>query len=74
MISASLSCIFSVLSSVILGVQDKHAERILNRKQNEDEDVVKVSDVKYFPLSFWLTTFTIVFYYSAIFPFVALGK
>lgn len=74
LLMASLSCIFSVLSSVILGVQDKHAERILNRKQNEDEDVVKVSDVKYFPLSFWLTTFTIVFYYSAIFPFVALGK
>ena len=64
----------SFLSGVLLAWQDKHAERVLKRKQSQSEEVAKLSDVKNFPLTFWLTTFTIVCYYGAILPFVALGK
>lgn len=70
---ASLSCVLSLISGLVLAVQDKHAEKILKRR-NETEEPVQLTDVKHFPGTFWLVTFTIVFYYSAIFPFVALGK
>lgn len=64
----------SFVSGVLLGLQDKHAERVLKRRQNQSDEVVKLQDIKNFPVTFWLTTFTIVFYYGAILPFVALGK
>lgn len=38
------------------------------------EEVVRLSDVRYFPVSFWLVAGICVFYYLAIFPFIALGK
>lgn len=64
----------SLISGLILAWQDKHAERVLKRKQPQPDEVAKLGDVKYFPITFWLVTFTIVFYYGAILPFVALGK
>ncbi len=74
MFPASLSCFLSFFSSVLLGAQDKHAERVLNRGTTQSGQVAKITDVKYFPVTFWWTTFSIVFYYSAIFSFIALGK
>lgn len=71
---ASISTVGSFLSGILLAFQDKHAERVLKRKQTQPDEVAKLSDVKNFPLTFWLTTFTIVCYYGAILPFIALGK
>ncbi|XP_050529297.1 major facilitator superfamily domain-containing protein 1 [Daktulosphaira vitifoliae] len=72
--AASLTCVISLMSSLILAWQDKRAERLLHRKLPSAEEVVKITDVKNFNKSFWLVTFIIVCYYTSIFPFVALGK
>ncbi|KAL5237205.1 hypothetical protein ACI65C_004615 [Semiaphis heraclei] len=71
---ASLTCVLSLVSALLLAWQDKRAEKLLHRKTLEATEVVKMSDVWYFPKVFWLVTFIIVFYYTSIFPFVALGK
>ncbi|XP_025191928.1 major facilitator superfamily domain-containing protein 1-like [Melanaphis sacchari] len=71
---ASLTCILSLVSALLLAWQDKRAEKLLHRKALETTEVVRMSDVWYFPKVFWLVTFIIVFYYTSIFPFVALGK
>ncbi|KAK7593110.1 hypothetical protein V9T40_007862 [Parthenolecanium corni] len=71
---AGSSCLLSFFSGILLGLQDKNAERKLNRNQNQTGERIKLSDVKHFGKSFWIITFAITFYYSAIFAFVALGK
>jgi len=64
----------SLLSALLLAWQDKRAEKLLHRRPPSVTEVVKLTDVKYFPKIFWLVTFIIVCYYASIFPFVALGK
>ncbi|XP_060859207.1 major facilitator superfamily domain-containing protein 1-like [Metopolophium dirhodum] len=71
---SSLTCVISLVSALLLAWQDKRAEKLLCRKTPDATEVVGNSDVRYFPKAFWLVTFIIVFYYSSIFPFVALGK
>jgi len=63
-----------LVSALLLAWQDKRAEKLLHRKTPDATEVVKMSDVRYFPKVFWLVTFIVVFYYTSIFPFVALGK
>lgn len=38
------------------------------------EEIVRFSDVKDFPATFWLTAFTTTVYYMALFTFVGLGQ
>ncbi|XP_050425952.1 major facilitator superfamily domain-containing protein 1-like [Adelges cooleyi] len=71
---ASLTCVISLVSGLLLAWQDKRAEKLLHRKLPESGEVVKLTDVKHFTKSFWLISFIIVCYYASIFPFVALGK
>merc|ERR1719193_1986494 len=40
----------------------------------ETGEVVKISDVKSFPVSFWFLTLACLAYYGAIFPFVSLAQ
>jgi len=63
-----------LVSALLLALQDKRAEKLLHRKTPDATEVVENSDMQYFPKAFWLVTFIIVFYYTSIFPFVALGK
>jgi len=54
---------------------DRRREKLLGNQNNQGtEEVVRLSDVRYFPLSFWLVVGICVSYYLAIFPFIALGK
>lgn len=71
---ASLTCVMSLLSALLLAWQDRRAEKLLHRRAPDFTEIVKLTDVKYFPKNFWLVTFIIVCYYTSIFPFVALGK
>lgn len=71
---AGLTCIGSLICSLILGAMDKRAERILRRNEGESEEVVKLTDIKDFPITFWLLTVICVAYYATIFPFIAIGK
>lgn len=71
---ATLTCVMSLICSLILSVLDKRAERILRRNETTDDKVVRMRDIKDFPAQFWLVTVICVAYYVAIFPFIALGK
>ncbi|CAG2113021.1 unnamed protein product, partial [Medioppia subpectinata] len=70
---ASATCVFSLLCAFVLAFYDKRAERILKRPVVQAGDVVKITDVKHFKLSFWLISLICVTYYVSIFPFTALG-
>lgn len=71
---AGVTCVISFFCALILGGMDKRAERILRRNNNPGGEVVKLSDVFTFKLSFWLVSVICVAYYVAIFPFIAMGK
>ena len=70
---ASASCVMSLLSGLILGYLDKRANRIL-KKTGQAGEVIRFSDVKDFPATFWLMSVICVAYYVAIFPFIGLGQ
>ena len=54
---------------------DKRAEVLLKKGSSiGGEDVVKLSDILEFPLSFWLLSVVCLAYYVAIFPFISLGQ
>lgn len=71
---ATLTCVGSMIFAIILGVMDKHAERVLRKGEGQETEVVSLTDVKNFKLIFWLITIICIAYYVAIFPFIALGK
>ncbi|XP_075233186.1 lysosomal dipeptide transporter MFSD1-like isoform X2 [Lycorma delicatula] len=71
---ASSTCFLSFICAVLLGLMDRRAERVLKRRENSSSEVVRITDVKDFTLTFWLITIVCVVYYIAIFPFIALGK
>lgn len=64
----------SLISALLLSWQDKRAEKLLHRKAPDATSKVKITDIRHFPMIFWLVTFIIVCYYTSIFPFVAIGK
>jgi len=64
----------SFVCTLILAYMDKRAERVLNRKENQSNEVVRLTDIMDFPASFWMIAIICVSYYVAIFPFIALGK
>lgn len=64
----------SLLSAMVLAVFDYRAEKVLKRESAGPNEVVRLSDIKDFPVSFWLMCGSCVAYYVAIFPFIGLGK
>ncbi|XP_055022552.1 major facilitator superfamily domain-containing protein 1 isoform X2 [Boleophthalmus pectinirostris] len=73
MIAAS-TCLFSLICALVLGFLDKRAEKILHKEQGKTGEVIKLTDVKDFPLCLWLIFIICVGYYVAIFPFIGLGQ
>lgn len=72
---AGCSCVMSFVCSIVLAWMDKRRNRILNiTDSTESEEVVKISDIKDFPVSFWFLCMACLAYYGAIFPFVSLAK
>ncbi|KAF7274046.1 hypothetical protein GWI33_013266 [Rhynchophorus ferrugineus] len=71
---AATTCLLSMLCSLILGAMDKRVENLTNRADIRTTDIVKITDVKDFKLTFWLLTIICVTYYIAIFPFISIGQ
>ncbi|CAL8362783.1 unnamed protein product [Merluccius merluccius] len=71
---ASATCLFSFACALVLGYLDKRAEKILKKEKGKTGEVIKLTDVKDFPLSLWLIFIICVGYYVAIFPFIGLGQ
>ena len=54
---------------------DRRRNQLLNIGEPGDSgEVVKITDVQTFPLSFWFLCLACLAYYGAIFPFVSLAK
>lgn len=66
-------CVMSMLCAVVLAILDRRAQRIMGREDAMTGEVVKLTDVRYFPKTFWLLCFICVSYYVTIFPFIGLG-
>ncbi|XP_045200021.1 major facilitator superfamily domain-containing protein 1-like isoform X2 [Mercenaria mercenaria] len=68
----------SFLSAVVASVLDRRAENmndvVFEKEHIKDDIVVRVSDIKDFPATFWLISMTTTCYYLALFPFVGLGQ
>jgi len=65
----------SLISGLILASMDKKAEEKDSRRLNQNNDqVIKLADIKDFPFNFWMVCLICIAYYCAIFPFIALGK
>jgi len=72
---AGLSCVMSFFCSLLLAWMDRRRSQILNITDPSDGgEVVKITDVKDFPISFWFLCLACLAYYGAIFPFVSLAK
>ena len=73
---AASTCFLSLVCALVLAVMDYRAERILNKRaeRTSEPETVRLSDIKDFPLSFWLMSGSCVAYYVAIFPFIGLGQ
>ncbi|KAG7235030.1 hypothetical protein INR49_003395 [Caranx melampygus] len=71
---AAVTCLFSLICALVLAFLDKRAERILHKEQGKTGEVIKLTDVKDFPLSLWLIFIICVGYYVAIFPFIGLAQ
>ncbi|KAM7412994.1 hypothetical protein PAMA_020399 [Pampus argenteus] len=71
---AAVTCLFSLICALVLGFLDKRAEKILHKEQGKTGEVIKLTDVKDFPLPLWIIFVICVCYYVAIFPFIGLGQ
>ncbi|XP_060516702.1 major facilitator superfamily domain-containing protein 1-like isoform X2 [Cylas formicarius] len=71
---AGLTCVFSMISTIILGLMDKRAEKILRRAETASNEVVRLSDVANFTGQFWVVAAICVTYYITIFPFISVGE
>jgi MFS family permease len=74
MLLASATCVFSLMSSLILGALDKRAERIMQRQVTRNEEKIQFTDVGKFCLNFWILSAICVCFYITIFPFVGLAS
>lgn len=71
---AGLTCIISLIASLILAAQDKRAERILGRTIVQSDENIRLKDATNFKSEFWMLTLICVSFYLTIFPFIALGS
>lgn len=68
-----LFCIFSLCIALTLAFIDKRANRILGKEDARTGDVIRLRDIKDFPLSCWLIYIICVTYYVSVFCFIDLG-
>ena len=72
---SGLTCVMSFLCALVLAWMDKRRNRLLGITEiGQSGEVVKISDVKDFPVSFWFLCLACLAYYGAIFPFISLAQ
>lgn len=70
-----LTCVMSLVSAICLGLLKREEEQNVNNSPNTPApEVVRITDVKDFNITFWLIAVICIAYYVAIFPLIALGK
>ncbi|AYU80168.1 Major Facilitator Superfamily [Leishmania donovani] len=80
-VSGIAACLISMLACVVLVMADRHAERrgylsVTEEDESDstEEDEAMCSGVLQMPLAYWLLCAVCVFCYTAVFPFVGVGK
>lgn len=63
----------SLLGTILLGML-KNKREAARTRDNANNEVVRLTDIKDFNVTFWLITVICIAYYVAIFPLIALGK
>lgn len=72
---AMFTCVMSLVSAICLGLLKREEEQNTNNSPNAPApEVVRITDVKDFNITFWLIAIICIAYYVAIFPLIALGK
>jgi len=66
-------CLLSLFCGLVMAFLDSRAARILKKSSAKTGEVIRITDVKDFPLSVWLIFIICVTYYVAVFPFISLG-
>eukprot|EP00794_Sanderia_malayensis_P005634 gene5634-6330_t len=69
----SVFCLLSLFCALMMAYFDRRASRILKKEDAKTGEVVRITDVKDFPMSAWLIFIICVSYYVAVFPFISLG-
>ncbi|XP_052070233.1 major facilitator superfamily domain-containing protein 1-like isoform X1 [Mytilus californianus] len=71
--AGAILCGLGFISSFIVSFMDIYGVRQLGDEQNlqTESKKLKVTDIKYFSMSYWLLALTIMFFYNGVFPFVA---
>jgi len=70
---AALLCAGSFLANLVYVGMDRHAEPILQLKEEAAGDRIRREDLRGLGPSFWFVTLLCVTFYSAIFPFTSLS-
>lgn len=73
LVIGSLACIFSTICVVAVVLIDKRAEKILERKIQNQNDV-DFTDIKSFDSCYWVHCSVCLFFYMAFSPFMSLSK
>ncbi|XP_069126769.1 lysosomal dipeptide transporter MFSD1-like [Argopecten irradians] len=71
--AGAMLCGLGFISAMIVSFLDMYGVRQLGDEQNlkAESKKLKVTDIKYFSLSYWLLALAIMFFYNGVFPFVA---
>ena len=65
-------CIFSFVSGICLVIVDSYASKKDNMKTTLDEnDKFRFKDLKEFQLPYWLVNVSSIFFYAAVFTYIA---
>lgn len=70
---ANLTCVLSLVVSLLLAILDKRAERLLGRQSPQSDEKIRLRDATNFKSEFWMLTIICVSFYLTIFPFIALA-
>jgi len=71
---ASITCVGSLVSAIILAIMDKKQEKRLGVQDIGEDEKIKLTDVKNFPLNFWILSLICVMCYLTVIPFVGLSQ
>ncbi|UJR07131.1 hypothetical protein I4U23_011419 [Adineta vaga] len=69
---AGITCVIALFSAFILWILDIRRRKVIQEDNPPDpDDEFHIRDIRYFPSSLYLLFIICVFYYVAIFPFIA---
>ncbi|WAR28921.1 MFSD1-like protein [Mya arenaria] len=80
LLSGSFVCSVSALAAIVFALLDRRADKRTMKvaakesDAKEDLETIKLSEIKEFPATFWLISFTAAVYYLQLFPFIAQGQ